>query len=81
MLVTKAHIQHLYDTSDIDIYYDNDIKRYVLSIVMPNGTVFIDVAETQQTCIDRTKIKIRELEEYLERDKRKHGYAVGNEYE
>ena len=77
--MTKNYVDFIYNKCHVEKLIAP--KNTILYAEMPNGYVFSVSGLDEEICVALAKIKIGELESYLEIDKEHYGYEFDNEYE
>lgn len=77
--MTDNYIQNIFDRSNTSLETNGEV--YVLITTLPNSYVLSTVGKSVEHCTRLVKEKIRELESYLELDKKYYNYDLQNEYE
>lgn len=78
-MISDNYINNIYNRSIVD--FETNGETYIIKVTLPNSYVLCIVGESIEQCVRMAKDKIRELELYLETDKKYYNYDLGNEYE
>lgn len=77
--VSYDYVNNIYSRSNISL--ETNGECYIMKLTLPNSFVLCIVGNDTRHCAELAKEKIRELESYLETDKKFYNYDLGNEYE
>lgn len=77
-MITQNYVDNIFNRSNTSMVTNGEY--YVLTTILPNRYTLSVAKNSPDECVKWTKQKIKELEDYLERDKIFYGYDLAEEY-